>query len=275
MPAVDGRAIVEWHGGRAADSELRVRGRARLSDAVAAELLEHLRSGALSPGDRLPPERAMAARYGVSRTVIREAIGALAARGALVVRPGTGVFASHIDSSVATESLAMLLRASAERNYEKVHEVREAIEPRAAALAAARATGDDIREMELALMAQESALTGEEFAIADAKFHLALVVGAHNELFGVILEAVGDMMMEVRRQTAYLPGARQQVTLDHRELANSVVQHDAAAAMRTMEEHLANSRAIVLQLDNTLRQSRSDASDGAKSSAASEARRAR
>lgn len=206
----------------------------------------------------------MAARYGVSRTVIREAVGALASRGALVVRPGTGVFASHMDASVATESLAMLLHASAERSYEKVHEVREAIEPSAAALAAVRATGDDIREMELALSGQESAVTGEAFAIADAKFHLALVVGAHNELFGVILEAVGDMMMDVRRQTAYLPGTRQQVTSDHRHLADAVVQHDAAAAMRAMEDHLANSRAIVLQLDDALRQSRTGASDEAK-----------
>jgi GntR family transcriptional repressor for pyruvate dehydrogenase complex len=209
----------------------------------------------------------MATQFGVSRTVIREAVGALTSRGALVVRPGAGVFVSQIDASAATESLAMLLHASAERSYEKVHEVREAIEPSVAALAAIRATGEDVREIRLALVAQESAVTGEAFAIADAKFHLALVVGTHNELFGVILEAIGDIMMEVRRQTAYLPGSRRQVTLDHRQIAEAVVHHDAPAAMRAMEEHLANSRAIVLQLDDALRQSRTGALDGPTESA--------
>jgi GntR family transcriptional repressor for pyruvate dehydrogenase complex len=251
-----GRGIAELKRDRAPTLEQRARGGARLSDAVAGQLMSQLRSGAYRPGDRLPPEREMAIRFGVSRTVIREAVGALASRGALVIRPGAGVFASEIDASVATESLAMLIDASGKMSYENVHEVREAIECRVASLAAQRATAEDIRAIELALTAAESAPTGDSFAVADAAFHLALADAAHNELFRVILEAISEIMVEVRRQSAYLPGTRPHVVTDHRTIAQAVVSRDAASAVQAMGRHLANSRDIVLELDAALRRLR-------------------
>jgi GntR family transcriptional repressor for pyruvate dehydrogenase complex len=234
----------------------------RLSDAVASMVLAELTSGALSPGDKLPPERELATHFGVSRTVIREATRALVSRGAVVVRPGAGAFAAQVDPSIATESLRMLLHSSPGMTYEKVHEVRQTIEGQVASLAAARALEPDLDGVKAALRQQDRAPTGEAFAVADGEFHVALAAAAHNELFGVIVRVVGDLMVEVRRRTAYVPGARRRVIADHKRIAQAVARHDATAAQRAMADHLENARAIVRDLDVSATQGRETAHPG-------------
>ena len=228
----------------------------RLSDVVAAALLAETSSGACSPGDRLPPEREMARRFGVSRTVVREAIRALASRGVVSVRPGSGVFVAGAHASAATESLRLLVLGSAELSYERVHEVRETIEVRVAGLAAERASDDDLASLREALARLDAAVTGDDYARADGEFHLVVASLAHNQLFRIILEAIGDIMTEVRRRVAYVPSARRRVTADHRRIAEAVIRRDAVAAAQAMEEHLAHSRDIVRELDRTLGRAR-------------------
>jgi GntR family transcriptional regulator, transcriptional repressor for pyruvate dehydrogenase complex len=228
----------------------------RLSDAVAASLLTELTSGAVAAGERLPPERELGIRFGVSRTVIRDAIQALAARGVIVVRPGAGIFVANAHASAATESLRLLVRGSDELSYEQVYEVRATIEVRVAGLAAERATDQEVDRLRAALAQLEAAVTGEEHAVADGEFHLTLASLAHNPLYRVLLEAVGDLMMDVRRGSAYLPGARERITADHRRIVDAVATREPAAAREAMEEHLSHSREIVRSLDETLSQSR-------------------
>ncbi len=228
----------------------------RLSDVLAAELLAELTSGDVQPGDRLAPEREMAIRYGVSRTVVRETLKSLASRGVVVVRPGSGVFVARGQAIVATESLRFLVLGSADLSYEKVYEVRETIEVRVAGLAAERAAEEDLPGLRDALARLDAAVTGEDYALADGTFHLALATLAHNPLFRIILEAIGDIMMEVRRRSAYVPSARRRVTADHRRIADAILRRDAQAARRAMEEHLAHSKDIVRELDTLVDRSR-------------------
>ena len=229
----------------------------RLSDNVAAALLAKVTSGEYSAGDRLPPEREMAIRFGVSRTVIREAMKSLASRGVVAVRAGSGVFVARAQASAAAASLRLLVLGESELNYEQVNEVRETLEVRIAELAAARATDADRERLRRALGDQETAVTGEDYARADGAFHLAIADSSHNQLFRIVLEAVGDVMLEVRRRVAYMPTARERVTADHRVIAAAIVRADAAEAAREMEQHLAHSREIVLELDRSVRTARS------------------
>jgi len=259
MPPRSGNQV----GIRAHDSGLRVdldgTGR-RLSDHVAAALLERVTSGEYSAGDRLPPEREMATRFGVSRTVIREATKALASRGIVEVRPGAGIFATSAHASAAAESLRLLVLGAADLSYEQVHEVRETLEGRIAALAAVRSTESDLDHLRDRLADLDNAITGEAYARADGAFHLVIADLAGNPLFRIILEAVGDVMLEVRRRVAYVPEARRRVTADHRRIAAAIERGDAEEARVEMEQHLAHSLAIVLELDRSVRSARSRSS---------------
>ncbi len=228
----------------------------RLSDGVADALIAELRSGGYVVGQRLAPEREMALQFGVSRTVIREALKSLASRGVVSVRPGSGVFVARAEASAATESIRLLILGASALGYEQVYEVRESLEGRIAELAAERASDADRDRLRAALRAFDAAVTGEEYARADGAFHLVIADLAHNELFRIVLEAVGDVMLEVRRRVAYVPSARRRVSVDHRRIAGAILGGDAAEARRLREEHLAHSREIVLALDRSTRAAR-------------------
>jgi GntR family transcriptional repressor for pyruvate dehydrogenase complex len=223
----------------------------RLSDRVAAALLGEIANGAYEPGQRLPPEREMATRFGVSRTVVREAMKALTSRGVVVVRPGSGVFVAHAQATAATESLRLLVLGTSELSYEQVCEVRESLEGQVAALAAERATDEDLDRLLEALADIDGAISGEDYARADGAFHVVIADLAHNRLFRIMLEAVGDVMVELRRRVAYSSSARARVTADHHAIAESILRRDAAEARRLMAEHLAHSRDIAIELDQS------------------------
>src|SRR3989442_1020588 len=118
----------------------------RLSDKVADMMLETILSRRLAAGDRLPSERELGEQFGVSRTVIREAVRALVAKGVIEVRSGSGLRVAAVDASNVRESLSLFLRGGA-LDYEKVHEVRKMLEVQIAGLAAARATEDDLSQL--------------------------------------------------------------------------------------------------------------------------------
>jgi GntR family transcriptional repressor for pyruvate dehydrogenase complex len=218
---------------------------------VAASIIGEITSGRLPPGERLPPERALGVRYGVSRTVVREAMQALASRGVVTIRPGSGVYVAHVDASVAAEALRLLLHTWPGLTYEKIYEVREVIEVRMAGLAAERATDEDLERVVEAVRELDTAPTGEAYAQADASFHLVLADLTHNEVFRILLESVGEIMLELRRQVAYEPKARHRVNVDHKRIAEAVIRRDPEAARGEMESHLGHSRDLVLSLDRT------------------------
>lgn len=223
----------------------------RLSDRVAAALLAEIAGGTYEAGQRLPPEREMATRFGVSRTVIREAMQSLTSRGVITVRPGSGVFVAQEQAAAATESIRLLVLGTSELSYQQVYEVRESLEGRIAALAAERATTTDMTRLQEALAALDTAVTGEDYAQADGAFHVTIADLAHNQLFRIVLEAIRDVMIEVRRRVAYVPAARERVTADHHAIAEAILARDASTARRLMEEHLAHSQEIVRELDRS------------------------
>src|SRR5437867_12969358 len=103
-------------------------------------------SSRLKPGDTLPPERELGKQFGVSRTVIREAVRALKGKGMLEVRSGSGVRIVAVDESTVRESMRHFVHGSMV-DYSKVDEVRRVLEVAAAGLAAERATAEDVEQI--------------------------------------------------------------------------------------------------------------------------------
>jgi len=97
-----------------------------LSDRVATSMLETILSSDMQVGDRLPSERELGDQFGVSRTVVREAVRALVAKGVIEVRRGTGLQVAAVNQSAVNETMSLYLRAS-RLDFERVHEVRQVL----------------------------------------------------------------------------------------------------------------------------------------------------
>lgn len=211
----------------------------RLSDKVASLMLETILSRRLRPGDRLPSERELGEQFGVSRTVIREAVRALVAKGVIEVRSGSGLRVAAVEASAVRESMSLFLHG-ATLDYEKVHEVRKMLEVHIAALAAARATDDDLVKLTSACEAMEAVIGDVEAAsLRDLEFHRVIALATHNELYLVLMDSIGESLIEVRRENLAGGSAGDTVRL-HRRILERIIAHDVDGARQAMSDHLDN-----------------------------------
>ena len=168
------------------------------SKKIYEEIMEQIESlivqGGFNPGDKLPSEREMAERLGVSRGSVREALTALAAIGILDIRPGEGTFVASTSDQDTIEALAMIW--SVERNsLAELMEVRRILESEAAALCAARATPEDVRHMELMLDDMKNTAERHEQGVDfDLYFHFAIGQGTGNRVLHRLLNTLDQMM---------------------------------------------------------------------------------
>lgn len=219
---------------------------ATLASRVTNQLENLILGNRLQPGNRLPSERELAQQFGVSRTVIREAVSALVAKGLLEVQSGSGTTVRSPTTQAISQSITILLRlGQSSLEYEKVHEVRRLLEIEIAGLAAERRTDEDLARIEGYL---NTMIEGRDdldvFSKNDVAFHTALAHTTHNEMFVVLLDSVVDVMIQVRRMGSELPGARDYAIEAHRQIFEQVKASNVEGARRAMAEHLTVSETI-------------------------------
>jgi GntR family transcriptional repressor for pyruvate dehydrogenase complex len=214
----------------------------RLSDVVSERLLAAIREAGLQPGAKLPSERDLGEQFGVSRTVIREAVRHLAAKGILEVRSGSGASVARIDSSSVSGALALFLGRKGMPDPQKIHEVRETIEVQTVKLAAQRATDEHMAAIrraheQMGQVADEP----EAAANADVEFHRAIARATENELFVVLVDSIGDVLMDIRRATVWQPGRAKVGYEYHQRILEALERRDVEGAAKAMEDHLVES----------------------------------
>jgi GntR family transcriptional regulator, transcriptional repressor for pyruvate dehydrogenase complex len=210
----------------------------RLSDKVADQLLVSIQSEQMSPGSRLPSERELSEQFGVSRTVVREAVRSLAAKGVLEVRSGSGVHVTSVAASSVSEQMALFLRGNGALDYAKINEVRMTLEIRTAQIAAERATDEDIAELREHCERMAAVGDVEAASAEDVEFHRAIARATHNDLFTVMLDSIGDILLEIRRATLGLPGRIQEGVAFHARILERIAAHDVEGAGEAMHQHL-------------------------------------
>jgi len=197
-------------------------------------------SGGLSPGDRLPPERELVQLLGVSRTVVREALNLLEARGIVSIEHGRGAVVSDGSTSAVRDTLGMLLRMRAEVLWELL-EMRQVLEVEVSGLAAERAGAEDVTAMRAQLDRMRALIdTPEGYVDADVEFHALLARGARNGVLLTMLEPVVDLLRASREVSASRPGSARRDLREHEEILRRVEEGDAEGARREMRVHLAN-----------------------------------
>ncbi len=222
---------------------------ATLVDRVVIELERLIVESRLEDGDRLPSERELASQFGVSRTVVREAVRGLVARRLLDVGGGRGTTVRAPSAAAASESMKLLLQVQAGgADTEKVSEVRRILENEIAALAASRRTAADLDALEAILDAAERNLHAPDaFVKEDVAFHSLLAKATQNELFVVILESLAHVMLEVRLLALRIPGTASRAVAHHRQVLDSVRAGDPVAARDAMNRHMDEARQTLAQ----------------------------
>lgn len=214
--------------------------RGSLVDRVAGQLQALVIENALQTGDLLPPERELGELLGVSRTVVREAVRSLVAKGLLEVRQGHGTVVRSPDVGLVSEVITNMLRSSGGGRiaFPRVHEVRRLLEVEIAGLAAARRTDDDLGQISTALARTADAPDAEVWARADVDFHAAIAAASHNILFSVLLGSMAEILMELRLTAAQLPGTPARAHRFHEMLYEGIRDRSPPATRRAMREHM-------------------------------------
>jgi GntR family galactonate operon transcriptional repressor len=208
--------------------------------------------GRPQPGGLLPAEEVLLARYGVSRTVLREALNVLSGKGLLDARPRRGTIVrprsewNQLDAMVLTwlgGDITEPRSKSLERSLDHLMEVRRIIEPAAAALAAERGTAKDLARIAAAYKVMEQA--GDDvhaFMDADVAFHVACLEATHNEFLMPIAHAIRTELMTSMRLTMGDADRNRRVSLPlHRAIRDAIVARDPNTACLAMQRHLDDS----------------------------------
>jgi GntR family transcriptional regulator, transcriptional repressor for pyruvate dehydrogenase complex len=212
-----------------------------LRDRAADQILDMLISGGLNPGERLPPERELCARLNVSRTVVREALNLLEARGLISIEHGRGAVVSGGNIGAVRDTLGLILRVRPKALWELL-EMRKILEVEISGLAAERATVEDIEAMRTQLERMVASIdTPRGYVDADVEFHASLARGARNGVLLTMLEPIVDLLRASRRVSASRrPGSALRALGEHEEILRRVEVGDAEGARREMRAHLAN-----------------------------------
>lgn len=214
---------------------LRPMHRSRLYEQLVERLLSLIRELHLSTGDRLPAERELASRLGVSRTSIRQALVVLEVQGVVEVRHGEGTIL--LDSP--TDSAVLSAVQAHTRRLPEVIEAREALEVKIAQLAALRRTDEELTRIDegLQVMASDIAAGGRGLE-GDKVFHSAVTAAARSPLLADLMGVISAAIHESRLESLSQPGRPEQSLAGHRKIAHAIRAQDEVAAGEAMGEHI-------------------------------------
>lgn len=215
-----------------------------LTDKAIEQIRELIRTGALPPGSRLPPEPDLAAQLGLSRNLAREAVKALAVARVLEVRRGDGTYVTSLQPSLLLEGLggAVELMQGDSGALQDLMEVRRLLEPVATALAATRISDDQLAEVKKHLDAMREARDDvERLNVHDAAFHHAVVSATGNETLLTLLEAISGRTLRARIWHGLVDiQAAGRTLAEHEAIFDALSNRDAALGQAAALLHVSN-----------------------------------
>lgn len=216
----------------------------KLSGAVMRQVEVLILRGILRPGERLPSERELAEKMGVSRPSLREAIATLQDRGLLTTKAGAGIYVADVLGQAFSDAMIELFSSHDEAVFDYIS-FRRDLEGLAAARATRLASDTDLKVVDTIFRKMEAAHTKRnpaEEAQLDAEFHLAIIEASHNVIMLHMMRAMFQMLREgvfYNRQVMF----KQRTTRDdlleqHRAINTSLLARDETGARQAVEAHL-------------------------------------
>lgn len=210
------------------------------SETVVFRLREMIRHGELNSGDKLPPERDLARKMGVSRPTLRSGIRSLAAIGLLKSRRGSGTFVAEAKESPTLDGSQLKMLASLHNfSSDEMFEARIALEMYLAGCAAARATAQQINFMAEEIAGMFASLEKpEQFLKHDMNFHRTIAVASGNQILTALMNMVTQVLLETRSKTVNRAKDLKEAAEMHRKIYRAIRQKNTEAAQQAMREHL-------------------------------------
>lgn len=213
----------------------------RVSQAIVDQVKMLLRQGRLKPGDRLPSERELCERFGVSRVTVREALRVLEAGGLIDIRVGAhgGAFVTTPTSQQIGEGLADLLNLSPLTALQ-VTEARQVFELGIVPLVVERATDEDIAALRELVKRHQAALEAGEYQMSmSADFHTRVAAATHNPAIEMLVQSFhGPLLMSLMEAQVVAPLMGHRGSEEHAAFIDAIADRDTERALSIMREHL-------------------------------------
>jgi GntR family transcriptional regulator, transcriptional repressor for pyruvate dehydrogenase complex len=213
----------------------------RISATISAQIRSAILEGKLKPGDRLPTERELTGRFGVSRVTVRDALRALETAGLVEIRVGAagGAFVTAPSSGLVGRGISDMLALS-QVDPDEIAEARLIMELGTVGLAVDRASDEDIADLrELAERAAQALADGDYDSSMAREFHARLAAAAHNRAIDLVAETFGGpLSMHPVREREPAGWSHERSVDEHLRIVDAIEQRDVALARRLMTEHL-------------------------------------
>lgn len=217
-------------------------GSRQLLSLTVQEQIEHaIQEGKLGPGERLPTEMELCKNFGVSRTVMREALRMLSAKRLISIEKGRGMFVKQVSASSVTDPMHLYLSLNYKQDYalDVVH-ARQAIEPSIAAMAAANRT-DEISKALHDNLEQIKSLKDDYSTLAalDSEFHLLVAKASNNPIMPLVLEPIHKLIPKIKLAVYdVVKNAKESAVEYHGKIITAIDAKDEQQARYWMQEHL-------------------------------------
>jgi GntR family transcriptional repressor for pyruvate dehydrogenase complex len=215
--------------------------RRRLTDQIIEQLITMIAEGTLVPGDKLPPEHRLMKDFGVGRSSLREAVGALSLIGLLSVSPGRGTHVSIASGEFLAKPLRWGMLMMQRDRIQELIEARIALEQAIVTMAAERATEEDLQEIRRYHRHLKAAKNSRKRAIqADFSFHIALAKASHNNVLSKLLAELRQPVRHWMEKKASALGEYDYdvVIKQHEAILQAIESHDAKRAQTALSKHL-------------------------------------
>lgn len=215
----------------------------KIYEEIVEQIKNMISNGEVKPGEKLPSEREMSESMGVSRASVREALTALEALGILDIKPGEGTFVKQTNILETIEPLALVLAVERTPGAQMM-EVRRVLETESAALAAMRATDDNLTRIEQNLNDMKNADSVQLAVEYDLKFHFAIAEATQNTILLRIMNTVADLMHHTfrndREKLYAYPPKGSQIIAEHEAIFAAIKNRNPQQARNKMLEHINN-----------------------------------
>ena len=227
----------------------------RAFESVVKQIKEALYAGKLKQGDKLPTERELANQFGVSRAAIRGAVLSLEQSGLIKIRKGPkgGFFIRELDFKSVRESLNDHIQLG-QASITDLTEARIIIEPNAAALAAKRATVEDIDKLTESIRTYKARVAeGQAPNPADLQFHICLAEAAKNPVIVILIRSLMDLLYRNIGSYFLAPKPSKSIGSQHSKILEAIKTGDFETARSTMLKHLEAMHALFKTLETGTR----------------------
>lgn len=212
--------------------------------AVTDEAIEKIKamivSGELGPGDRLPPEKELAERLGLSRNSMREAVKALEVIRVLDVRRGDGTYVTSLEPDLLLEAISFVVDMHDDDSLLELFAVRRMLESQATGLAATHGDEEAVAALQEEVGGIDAAVSIDDLVAHDVRFHREIVRMTGNAYLASLIESLSSQTIRARVWRGLTEqGAVERTLSEHRAIADAIAQHDPALATSLATAHIA------------------------------------